>query len=254
MRVVTDLARSAMRQRWTLRGRLGTIGGPDVRVGLVVLSLRRPANIEPLVRNAGRCRFVSAIVVSNNDVSSRAADFVSWRDPQLRLIDEPELKPVGIRWDLARSLADECDVVLSIDDDVFLLPGQIRALVRAVLDDPRSLHGVAGQIGDRYVKDSDIEVDYVVRAYALAPPLLDRYDQLRALMPVHGPGIDRNGEDIVMSIAEPGPPRIHDVGRVLSCKSSQEPGVALSLGDPEFDAVRASILAEARAGRASMPD
>jgi hypothetical protein len=245
------LVRAVLTATWKARVRIGRdveLPGRDARVGVVLLSFNREANLEPILRAVLRCRFVDRVLLSNNHPDKRARDFISVDDPRVTLIDQPQRERPGVRWRLARDLMPECPVVLAIDDDVFLYPSQIRALVEAVLDEPDRVHGFAGMDGHTYLDGQDRDVDHIVRVYATTQDHIARYFDLIDRMPEHGGEVERIGDDMVISLAAPGPPRMHDVGYVLSCKTSTEDGIAVNRED-DFTSVRDLIFAEATAHR-----
>lgn len=242
--------REILRAVWVVRVRygpsIGLAGAPAVTV--VVLSYRRQGNIDPILRSAGRCRFVQRIVMSNNDPEQRAADFVRFDDPRLELIDQPRRRRPGVRWGIARDRCGDDEVVVCIDDDVFLFPRQLRGLVQATIAEPEAVHGIAGQLGDQYVKGRDATVDYVMRVYALTGTTVRRYFQLVGAMPQTGSEVERIGDDIVVSLSAPAAPRIHDLGFVLSCRSSLDAEVAVNQ-EADFLAVRSGLFDEATRAR-----
>ena len=78
----------------------------------------------------------------------------------------------------------------------------------------------------------NVEVDVLIGAYALTYYL----ERLLVCPPVgigrHDPNL-ANGEDILLSFAGEGRPKIHDVGKLFYCSSTSLEGVALwrTLGD-----------------------
>jgi hypothetical protein len=247
-----SVVRAALTAAWKLRVRVGRdveLPGRDVRVGVVLLSYNREANLDPILRSVLRCRFVDCVLVSNNHPDKRCRDFISTDDPRVTCIDQPQRERPGIRWRLARDQMADCPVVVAVDDDVFLYPSQIRALVEAVLDDPDRVHGFAGMDGHTYLSGEDRDVDHIVRVYATTQDHIARYFELIDRMPDHGGEVERIGDDMVISLSAPGPPRMHDVGYVLSCRTSTEDGIAVNRED-DFTSVRDLIFAEATAHRA----
>lgn len=243
----TEGARTILTVAWKARTRFGRSLGlvTDRRVGVVVLSYNREFNIEPIVRAVLRCRFVSRVLVSNNNPDKRVADFLDVDDDRVRAIDQPERRRPGVRWGLARELLADCSVIVAIDDDIFLSPRQLRELVEAALADPDSVHGCAAMVGRHYTTRVERTVDHVVRVYVTSQAHIERYFTLIDRMTDYGGSVERIGDDIAISLAAPGPPRLHDVGRLLSCRTSTEAGIAVNQED-DFTAARDLILDEAR--------
>src|SRR5215203_1836428 len=105
-----SLVRTVLTETWKLRVRIGhhvDLPGRDVRVGVVLLSFNREANLDPILRAVLRCRFVDRVLVSNNHPDKRCRDFISVDDPRVTFVDQPQRERPGIRWRLAReAMAD----------------------------------------------------------------------------------------------------------------------------------------------------
>ena len=135
--------------KWSARVRYGSrhrLHGRE-RCAVVILSYKRPENIEMLVRSALQCDCVGRVWVHNNNQDFRLRDWVRVCDPRVSLVEAP--KPVlhGVRW--ALSLADQVHhFFLSIDDDVFLSPEQISFLFESLVHDPSVPHGCDGEVHD----------------------------------------------------------------------------------------------------------
>lgn len=225
--------------RWTRTMRSEEIQpwiGPE-RCCIVLLSYRRPANIPLLVESFLRCDFVGHVVVSNNnpevDLSGPLAAF---NDPRLELIQQTKATKQGIRFELAQRHAGRFEYFFSPDDDRFLLPSQLRQLFAALVAEPEVPHGIEGEVravrGDwddypfRVGAVDDGRADHLTGYYAFT-----RLHLRRALETFESLGwkeLDKvgNGEDIVLSFAGDGRPRIHDLGKILECESWSLAGVA----------------------------
>lgn len=231
---------------------------PDTPLlGVILLSYKRPANVEWLVRSYLRCSFVGKIIVSNNNPEidlERLAP--SLADPRVKLIRQPVATRQGVRFPLALEHAGDLEYFLSPDDDCFLYPHQIESLYRRLLAQPEIPHGIAGEVR-RPVKDmksypfaigvrGDEEVDHLTELYLFtaqqARTALEIYQQLGW----HDAARVGNGEDIVLSFSGRGKPRIHRYGRRLRCNSAWAEGIATWSSHQNFFAERAMIHGKLR--------
>ncbi len=89
----------------------------------ILLSYKRPKNIEPIVRALLRCAFIDKVIVSNNNPAVRIGDWVHLTDPRIRLIDQTRDSPPGLRFAIAFDTPAEH--FLCIDDDIFPYPKQV---------------------------------------------------------------------------------------------------------------------------------
>jgi len=243
------LALLSLRARWLPA--IGARRGP--RCCVVVLSYRRPANIDLIVRNALKCRSVDKVVVSNNNPDHRARQLTSVRSARLVLIDQQRPTRQGIRFALAA--AHDSEFYIAIDDDVFLSPKQLERLFRFLVADPSVPHGIGGEARktcseqDLPPRDygfvtgvnGDREVDHLTRVYAFTrehlATALGLFEQL-GMADLARVG---NGEDIVLSFSGRSRPRIHRGGSVAQCASFACEGIATFTSHADFFAERAQI-------------
>jgi MFS transporter, DHA3 family, macrolide efflux protein len=250
--VVVGIARLALlsvRARWLPA--VGERGGP--RCCVVVLSYRRPANIDLIVRSALKCRFVDKVVVSNNNPDHRARQLTSAQSARLVLIDQQRLTRQGIRFALAA--AHDSELYIAIDDDVFLSPKQLERLFTFLVADPSVPHGIGGEArktcaeqdlpprGYGFVTgvNGDREVDHLTRVYAFTREHLGTALGLFAQLGMQDLARVGNGEDIVLSFSGRSRPRIHRVGKVAQCASFACEGIATFTSHADFFAERAQI-------------
>lgn len=233
-----------LRFAWAVRfGNHASLDRPE-RLTVILLSYRRPANLEPLCRSALACPFVDRVVVSNAEPSVRIRDWVGLGDSRLVFMDgEPETTAAR-RFEIARH---EPGVwFAAIDDDLFITPHQIAVLFGHLVDDPHVLHGFRGQVR---VRDGSAasplsggrarigEVDILNCAYFFTADHAREHGEITARLGHHGPG-----DDIVASFCGTALPRCHAIGRYPLCPTSDEPGIAISR-EPGFQAHRAEVYA-----------
>jgi hypothetical protein len=225
---------------------------------VVLLSHNRPQNLPILIEGALRNRFVTRVIVSNSNPRVKIRDWIAPTDSRLLLVDETSPTQPGHRLVLARQTGAE--YVLSIDDDIFLTPGQWRNFFGLLLADEQCPHGIIGHlyrpgttssngIPFHHVVARETDVDVLIGAYAFTSEHLKRVFELAAKIGVSDLSRVRNGEDILLSFGGTKRPRIHRLKPALVCASASLPGVALWKSGEEFweERVRMfEILREAR--------
>lgn len=215
------------------------------KIAFILLSYNRAFNIDDILRAAAKCEFIDKIILSNNNPDIEIRKYVSLKDPRLQIIENVETKRPGFRWELAQSLAADCDIFICPDDDVFLYPGQIKILTEHALNDDQQAHGVCGSINGAYTKDVDIRCDVLHRCYVISGSILKRYFDLIRHIPFYLENGVVLGDDMTISLAAPKQPLIHDVGFVLSCRTSLMQGYAVNQ-EAGFDEQRALIYQQAQ--------
>ncbi len=204
----------------------------DADLTLVLPSYGRPQNLALSVRLALAAPSVRRIVVVNDHPGVRLARWIEARDPRLTIVDRAvRVGPVA-RYLAARESGGE--LFLSVDDDLFLLPSAIERLGARLRADPSVPHGLYGQRFDgRRLIDNlarvEARVDVLNRAYAFTRAHLDAYFELLEALsidpedPRASVGLD---DDLVLSFAGEGLPRIHELGPWLDCPSERRRGLA----------------------------
>ncbi|MFP2903729.1 hypothetical protein ACLESD_01385 [Pyxidicoccus sp. 3LFB2] len=221
---------------WQLRARYGQrvpAQGPK-RLTVILLSYRRIGNMEPLVRNLLLADFVDRILISNNNPEYRIADWVRVRDERLHWVDQPVRRPAGVRFELARSEPGEYFV--SIDDDTFISPEQLRQLFATMIADPSVPHGFQGECyegeqgpqrfsGWRVGLRGRRRVDGLNRLYCFTREHLEELFRLASILGLQVGNL-ANGEDLLLSFSGKTRPLIEDIGHVGECLSAYRKGTA----------------------------
>ena len=91
--------------RWQLNARWGprvALEGAQ-KLTAILLSWKRIRNMQPIVRSLLRCDFIDRVIVSNNKPQYRMREELHLRDERLQLIDQPQPRAPGVRFELARS-------------------------------------------------------------------------------------------------------------------------------------------------------
>ena len=217
---------------------------------MVLLSFKRPQNMDRIVRTCLAARFVGKVVVSNNNPEVDLREWLTIESDRLQLIRQPRPTPPGSRLAIARETGGQ--YFISIDDDAFLAPGQLDRLYRALLADPHAPHGFQGQNWERSgggelggAIRSEGRVDVLNRAYLFTEAQLAECERLGAALDLGPLDAIRNGEDILLSCSGSARPYVHDVGPVLECATSNDAGIAVwrSIG---FEAPRIELYRRLR--------
>ena len=202
------------------------------KLSVVLLSYRRMKNLHRIVDSLLLCDFVGEIILSNNNPEVRMENFVRVRDPRLRIINQPARRFPNCRYDLARELPAR--YFISIDDDLFLTPGQVRKLFMTLIENPSIPHGAGGEdltveagkvVSRRIVCGEGRETDVILWAYAFTREHLLKYFAL-----IDRLGIDNGdlkvSEDVVISFSGNGRARCEDLGRMLCRPSASDRDIA----------------------------
>lgn len=229
--------------RWQHDARFGPrvgLDGPQ-KLTIILLAWKRMHNMEPIVRSLLRADFVERIIVSNNNPEYRIADWISLRDERLHLVDQPKATAPGIRFEIARS--EPGAYFMSIDDDIFLYPEQVKRLFQALLERPGAVHGTQGEryvgeaggerIGDQLIhfgwqvniRQREEQVDVLNTVYTFSREHVTRLYERAEQLGIEVPEL-ANGEDILLSASGTERPWVHDVGPVAECISYCRYGVS----------------------------
>lgn len=230
------------------------------RATAIVLSYRRPKNIDAIARSILKCDVVGRLIVSNNNPDVEIRRWIGVRDPRLVVEDRGFNAGAAARFEIARREPAEFFFVL--DDDLLLYPRQIAALVEALVDDPSTPHGLFGQRRkpaggfEDGVHGVNGPLDVLNRAYAFTRGHLDEFFRLMEWLRMHAGGdrldpdsIDR-GDDMLLSFSGGSSPRCHDLGPLLDCPTQWLPGIAV-WREGGFREYRERLYARLAAARSS---
>ena len=219
-------------------------------VHAIILNFRRRDNIGRIVRaclNATRFEFIHVIDQAEPDQQLRML-------PRSRRVIAKRAPNIGAGRRIPYAAGLQCDLVIAIDDDLFLSPAQITALIERGLKDPARVHGIWGQQildvdgGPRMsfgIMNVNRPVDVLNRAYAFTPE-----HARNALQIADSLGLQRDKlgqvDDILLSFGAPRRPMCHDVGILHQCKTSNQAGIAV-WRQPGFERSRVDTIAKLRA-------
>jgi hypothetical protein len=255
-RVARVVGRSFVRiVRWTAHvhwGRPATAAS-NAKCTVVLVSYKRPANMDMQVRSALKCAFVESVIVCNNNPDVTIGDWVKVHDPRLRLLDRPRRTGPGIR--IALAAESEAEFIISFDDDAFHTQKQLATLFGALVAEPEIVHGTEGEakVPDMNTSSSEsdypfecgrrgmrCEVDALTQGYAFTRKHARRCLELFELLGLPKPEDIFNGEDLALSRSGEGNPRLEDIGEFAECLSSFSEDTALNR-TPGFFPTRIAI-------------
>jgi hypothetical protein len=249
-----------------------TAEGPQ-RLTVILLSYKRVRNMQPLVRSLLRSDFIEKIIVSNNNPEYRIRDWIRLRDERIHLIDQPVRRAAGIRFELAKNEPGEYFV--SIDDNTFLYPAQLKQLFRELVARPGSPHGFQGELYvgseklaeledpkrpgflDRHgfkvnVRYCEQQVDILNRTYAFTREHVKEMYRLGNRLGMDM-GSVANGEDIILSASGQDRPYVHALGEVGECLSGIQMGVSTWRSRKDFFKEREELFLTLRGLKDSPP-
>lgn len=209
---------------------------------VILLSYKRPRNIQPIVRSLLKASCVEKVIVSNNNPDVRLEDWLQLRDERLHVVHQSTHRACGVRFEIARQ--DGSEYFLAIDDDVLLFPRQVDEFFGRLLDTPSIPHGLNGccyleqplracgataRHRDGWLGgfvDVDAPVHVVSGGYAFTQRHVVEMYRLAAQLDINvGALFD---DDVLLSFGGSAPPHCAKVGRLLACPSSTRPSVAVS--------------------------
>lgn len=201
-------------------------------VHAVILNYKRRNNIAPIVRTCLNVTGIDRIHVIDQAVDP---------DQQLRTLPK-SLRVVAMRAPnigagrrLFYSAGLPCDLVIGIDDDIFLSPDQITELIGRAVKNPSRIHGIWGQLVvevdgrlsfKRGITRVNRPVDILNRVYAFTPEHARNAVRIAHSLGLF-PGKLRVGDDILLGFGAARQPMCHDLGPMHECTTSNRPGVAV---------------------------
>ena len=203
----------------------------DADVVLTLNSFQRPQNIELIAWLALCAPSVRRVVVSNNDPSVDLGAHVSIDDPRLEIRDAPARRGPLTRYLLARDVGARRFV--SVDDDLFLHPSQLEALIGHLRERPEVPHGFYGQLyaGGRFRYNrgrGEGRVDVLNRAYAFTDVHLARYfERLDSLGLSDAERDAFTMDDVPLGFVSDERPAVHELGPYVDCATEAARGLAI---------------------------
>jgi hypothetical protein len=225
----------------------------DEKATVIILSYKRPENIQPIVRKVLKCNFVEKILISNNNPEIKLEDYVNVSDERIVLINHQVRMRAGYRWMLAKQ--ENADYFIAIDDDVFIYPKQLCKLFTRLIEEPDIPHGLFGSIyqdldhhpAGEFRQCQESRVDVIHQIYAVTNKHVNMFFKLMERIRENNPSVhsllDPTGDDIVISHTGLDKPKIHDVGFVYECPTWCADGIA-TCKEEDFIELRKKMLKE----------
>lgn len=201
----------------------------------IVLSFRRPYNIDPIVRVLLKTPSIAKVIVSNNNPAYRMSDWISVRDPRISIIEQVTAKPAHVRYGIA-AREKTYSKFLAVDDDLFVKPSQLEKVCESLRTDPSRPYGIAGQIYDSWrgmlyhnINDRTQKVDILNRIYAFTSEHVENFFAI-AREAGYRPDTEQwkfsHWDDLFLSFSGK-MPQVIFTGTYLDCPSQAEDGVAV---------------------------
>ena len=207
-----------------------TIVHSDHKVTVITptFSPERLKNVKRQIKILLNCAFIERIIISNHNPQVRIEEAINFVDKRLILIDQADRHGCGYQWVVVNSYQPK--FIFSIDDDILLFPSQLARVLEELIKHPEIPHGIAGWYGSDYKRNRETEVNYLTQFYAITDKHLEKYfelvkeisfrdDKIREL-------IEFWGDDLLISNAGNGLPRIHKTGIFIEDRTATKPGVA----------------------------
>jgi len=218
------------------------------RLAVILLSYRRPKNIDKILSSLVLCEFIDEIILSNNNPEFPIEKYLHIQDPRLRIINQPERRYPSYRLEL--SLEAKSEFLLAIDDDVFPEPEQILGLFEILLETPSLPHGVGGQVFSEdltkaeEIAGRDTPVESLMWLFAYTREHVMKYFEMLNTLRIDNRQLD-SSEDVPLSFTGESFALIHDLGPVFRCPTSTKAGVA-TLQTPGFFQQRTRLVRQMR--------
>lgn len=206
----------------------------DSSVLIIILSYRRPQNINRIINAASSIKFCKEIIVSNNNPEINIFDFLERSEGQFHILQQKQRFPAAQRFQIAINSCSK--YFIAIDDDLFLQPQQIELLIEHLRFNEAIPHG--GPWGQKIFYDQDkirlkgwfypnSEVDVLNRSYAFTRNHVEKFFDLLHLLGCKSIQDLGPADDILLSFCGNQRPYCHDLGTWEECPTSHTPGIAL---------------------------
>ena len=203
---------------------------------VILLSYKRPWNMQPILWSALKCRWAEKILVINNNPSINIHSYLSYKDPRIQVINED--KNYGAMRRYERALEVDADHYILIDDDIFVTPRRLSMLLYHLVEHSEVPHTMWGQLlnlkaspGERWKHGirRECTVDIMNRVYACTKKHVHEYFRLLE-------ELQKNTEeeriamsmldDVVISFAGSQKPQCHPIGVFVDCPTASSHTIA----------------------------
>jgi len=213
----------------------------------VILSYKRPGNIQRICETILEIKAVDKLILSNNNPEIDLTDYVSINDSRFFFIEQKEHCACIKRFEIAYSSPSK--FYFCIDDDLFFNRNQIQYLMDVLVTDPSRPHGFWGQNytvrGDKIrfhqpVVNKSTTIDILNRAYFFSWAHLVKLLNLVQLSQTYLTDVG-TVDDIFLSFSGKKKPQLHNIDCFENCPTSNEKGIATWLRD-DFEIKRIKAL------------
>ncbi|MEM9102699.1 MAG: hypothetical protein AAGB12_10280 [Pseudomonadota bacterium] len=223
-----------------------------LKICAILLSYKRPQNMNALLADLCELDEVVHIILSNNnpDIDIRTwIDKEYLNDSKIEIINQSQREHCVKRFELANN--SPFDFFICPDDDLFLSKRQYQQVFHQFALSPDKVHGVRGQIamfhrGQSVLKSGlsgiDTELDILNCFYAFTRQHITKYFQLMQSNGITDINALEFVDDIYLSFCGEGLPRCINVGELKFCESQDEVGIA-TWRETGFDAKRLAVYA-----------
>lgn len=211
----------------------------------ILLSYKRPQNMNIMLREIMAVPEISKVILSNNNPE---VDIYQWVDESLQdrveIISQPVHTLYTKRFEIA--MEEKFSYFFCPDDDVFLSSSQISYLLNQLKKSPQVPHGFYGQVktfmgGEVGLASGicgiDCEVDVLNRGYFFTNKHLFNLKKLLIKYGFDNINQAKFMEDVLMSFCGDSRPLCHDIGNIKDCPTSHNEEIATFKQDG-FDQIR----------------
>jgi hypothetical protein len=210
----------------------------------ILLSYKRPQNIERIIKNLIATPGIKHVVLSNNNPDINLSKWINLQQYPIKFIQQSNHSICVKRFEIALDLP--YDYFIFPDDDLFLSPQQLQTLLELAQQDKSRVHGMFGQIksfNDKGfglfsgVHGATCEVEILNRVYCFSREHLLKMVELTKQLNMKSISDALHIDDLLISFSGQGRPICHDLGAFEDCPTSLEVGIATCAEDG-FDTIR----------------
>ncbi|MFN3889878.1 MAG: glycosyltransferase [Beijerinckiaceae bacterium] len=205
-----------------------------LKYNIIITNYRRPTNIPRIINACLACERVHLIFLIDNSLNDQLETEHSRLLKCVNYIKMPFNSGAGYRFDFAYDQAFQG--TLCLDDDIFLNPEQIDALIAHSILDPDRLHGIWGQkIEYRSdglwlqggIRNIEAELDILNRVYCFQRSVVEDAKALANDLGLLDWSRLGPFDDILMSMGSRLRPRCHSLGSITECQTSNDADIAV---------------------------
>lgn len=195
---------------------------PEGQFTAVILSYKRPQNIQWICRSLLATPAISRVILKNNYPGHCMKTWLPFRHERLEVIEQEQETNLLCRYTIAKDSG--ADQFVFIDDDIFLTPEQIEHLCTEYLADPTAPHGMFGQ---RLLPSGDFEynvinyeghVDVLNRLYVLGRHHVESVLECARALEQSGYAMNAfKHDDMLLGLCSTKRPISHNIGLYLDC-------------------------------------